>query len=140
MSVKDIVGSTVRKYKTRDPYELSDLLHIQISRCELGTIRGYYLDKYRIKQIILNCNLNYADEKFVLSHELGHAIMHPGVNTPFLKENTYLSTNKYENEANTFAAELLIPDAIILENPGMTKSQLAKLIGYDEKIMNFKTI
>lgn len=140
MDIKDVVDSTVRKYKTRNPYELSDLLHIQISRCELGSIRGYYLKKYRIKQIILNHNLNYADEKFVLSHELGHAIMHPGVNTPFLKENTYLSTNKYEIEANTFAAELLIPDSIILENPGMTKNQIARLTGYDEKIMEFKKI
>ena len=45
-----------------------------------------------------------------------------------------------EKEANTFAAELLIPDALVYENPGMTKSQLARLAGYDEKIMDFKKI
>ena len=47
---------------------------------------------------------------------------------------------KYENEANTFAAELLIPDSIILDNPGMTKNQIARIMGYEEKILDFKTI
>ena len=53
---------------------------------------------------------------------------------------THFVTTKYENEANTFAAELLIPDSIILDNPGMTKSQIAQLTGYNEKIMEFKKI
>ena len=46
--------------------------------------------------------------------------------------------SKIENEANTFAAELLIPDTLIIDNPGMSKSQIARLAGYDEKIMEFK--
>ena len=53
---------------------------------------------------------------------------------------TFFSKNKEENEANSFAAELLIPDSLIYENPGITKSQLARLAGYDEKIMEFKKI
>ena len=53
---------------------------------------------------------------------------------------THFVTTKYENEANTFAAELLIPDEIIVENPDMTKSQIAHMVGYNEKIMNFKTL
>ena len=47
---------------------------------------------------------------------------------------------KYENEANTFAAELLIPDELILEHPYMTKNQIARLAGYDKGIMEFKRI
>ena len=49
-------------------------------------------------------------------------------------------TSKIELEANQFAAELLIPDELIYDNPGMTKSQIAHLAGYDEKIMDFKRI
>lgn len=45
-----------------------------------------------------------------------------------------------EKETNTFAAKLLIPDSLVYENPGMTKSQPARLAGYDEKIMDFKRI
>ena len=40
---------------------------------------------------------------------------------------------KEENEANTFPAELLIPDSLIYENQGVTKSQIARLAGYNEK-------
>ena len=45
-----------------------------------------------------------------------------------------------EIEANTFAAELLIPDDLIYENPGLSKAQIARIAGYDEKIMEFKKI
>ena len=138
MDIRDIVKSIVEKYKTRSPYELADLLHIQISRCELGSIRGYYLQKYRIQQIILNCNLDHNEEKYVLAHELGHAILHPNMNTPFLKNNTLLSTNKFEKEANKFAVELLIPDEIILQNWSLTESQLARLTGYSEALIRLR--
>ena len=115
MDIRDIVESLVHKYHTRDPYELADALKIKIFRHELGKIRGYYLKKFRIKQIFLNCNLDKLEEKVVLSHELGHAVRHPNMNTLFLREHTYMSMSKYEQEANKFAAELLIPDEIILE-------------------------
>mgnify|MGYP000473821224 FL=1 len=108
MNVHNIVERTTKKYKTRSPYELADLMGISIHRCELGTIRGYYSKKFRIKQIVLNCNLTENDERFVLAHELGHAIMHENLNTPFLMENTLFSKNKYENEANLFAIELFL--------------------------------
>ena len=48
--------------------------------------------------------------------------------------------SKMEIEANTFAAELLIPDDLIYENPGMNSTQIARLVGYDEKIMEFKKL
>lgn len=47
-------------------------------------------------------------------------------------------TSKIEIEANTFAAELLIPDELILENPGVPMNQIARIAGYCEEIMKFK--
>ena len=140
MNVPNIVERTIKKYKTRSPYELADLMGISIHRCELGTIRGYYSKKFRIKQIVLNCNLSEKDERFVLAHELGHAIMHENLNTPFLMENTLLSKNKFEKEANTFAIELLVPDTEIIENPDLTLGQLARMTGYAEDILKHKKI
>lgn len=140
MNVHSIVERTIKKYKTRSPYDLADLMGISISRCELGTIRGYYSKKFRIKQIVLNCNLSENDERFVLAHELGHAIMHENLNTPFLTEKTMLSKNKYEREANTFAVELLVPDTEVIENPDLTLGQLARLTGYSEDLLKCKKI
>lgn len=138
MDVRSIVERTVQKYQTRSPYELADCLGIKVSRNELGSVRGYYLKKYRIKQIILNCDLNSTDEKFVLAHEIGHSILHPDCNTPFLSENTYLSKNKYECEANKFAIELLIPDDVLDDNPDYTFEQLSKMTGYAEELINLR--
>lgn len=140
MNVHSIVERTIKKYKTRSPYELADLMGISIYKSELGTIRGYYSKKFRIKQIVLNCNLSEKDERFVLAHELGHAIMHENLNTPFLMENTLLSKNKFEKEANTFAVELLVPDTEIIENPDLTIGQLARMTGYSEDILRYKKI
>lgn len=138
MAIKDIVESTIHKYHTRDPYELAEHLHICISRHELGKIRGYYLKKYRIKQIILNSDLDRHEEKFVLAHEIGHAILHPDVSTPFLTEHTFLSVNRLEVEANKFAVELLIPDEKILENWQMTTEQLGQMLGYSKDLIELR--
>ncbi|MBD9339537.1 MAG: ImmA/IrrE family metallo-endopeptidase [[Ruminococcus] lactaris] len=58
----------------------------------------------------------------------------------FTYNKTLLLTSKNEIEANTFAAELLIPDELIFDNPGMTDKQIAGIIGCDSKIMEFKKI
>ena len=78
-------------------------------------------------------------EIFILSHEFGHSQLHRK-NDCYFYGSTLFSKNKEEKEANTFAAELLIPDSLIYENPGMTKKQIARLAGYNEKIMDFKSL
>ncbi len=140
MNVPNIVERTVKKYKTRSPYELADCMGIIIQRCDLGTIRGYYFKKFRIKQIFLNCNLTESEERFVLAHELGHAIMHENQNTPFLMENTLFSKSKFEREANIFAVELLVPDTIVMENHELTIEQLSRMTGYSKELLQCKRI
>lgn len=138
MNVREIVESIVQKYDTRSPYELADLMGIQIVKCELGTIRGYYFKKFRLKLILLNYNLEYDEERFVLAHEIGHSVMHPDTNTNFWERYTFLSTQRLEIEANKFAIELLIPNEVILENWRYTTSQLARLTGYSEELIKLR--
>ena len=140
MDIKKKVSSLQRKYKTNNPFDIAKSLGIIVLFEELGSINGYYNKQLRMKQIHINCNLSRHEQHFTCAHELGHALLHPNANTPFLRSKTYMSIEKLEIEANTFAAELLIPDSLIYENPGMTKNQLARLAGYDEKIMEFKKV
>lgn len=138
MDIKSIVESTICKYKTRSPHELADAMDIHIIRYDLGVLRGYYFKKFRVKQIMLNSNLSRKEEEFVLAHEIGHSILHPDVNALFLQEKTFLSKAKYEQEANKFAVELLIPNEIILENWQYTTGQFARLTGYSEELIKLR--
>lgn len=138
MNVKEVVNHTVKKYHSRCPYELAEHLNIHIEKCELGQIRGYYLKAYRIKQIFLNCNLTKETERFVLAHEIGHSLLHPDANTPFLREHSFLSVDKLEIEANKFAIELLLPDDVIEQYKDYNVEQLSRILGYHEKLIELR--
>lgn len=138
MDVKAIVESVVKRYGTRSPHELANLMKIQLHKSELGDIRGYYIKMFRIKQIYLNCNLERREIEYVLAHEIGHAVMHPDSNTPFLRGNTYLSVNKMEIQADKFAIELLVPNSLVLEYCQYSVEQIARLTGYAEELIELR--
>ena len=136
--IKSIIAFLERKFGTRDPFKLAEYLKIEYIIGQMGNYSGCYMLLKRHRCIFLNESLCENDLRMVMAHELGHAILHRRENCYFIRNKTFLSTARIEKEANTFAAELLIPDSLILENPGYTKSQLARLLGYNEKIMEFK--
>ena len=137
--IKRIVAYYTRKVGTNNPFKIAEYLGIFY---QIGHINceGCYMFLKNHRYIFLNQNLSEQEMQLVMAHELGHALLHRKENCYFIRNKTFLSTAWIEKEANTFAAELLIPDALVYENPGMTKSQLARLAGYDEKIMDFKRI
>lgn len=138
--IKKIALHLIKKYNTQNPFEIADLLKIEYIIGPMGHYSGCYLYLKKHRCIFLNNKLSESEKTFVMAHELGHAILHRTENCYFIRNKTFLSTAWIEKEANTFAAELLIPDSLVYENPDMTKKQLARLAGYDEKIMDFKRI
>lgn len=137
--IKRLVAYYVRKFRTRNPFQIADSLGVLYQFGEIG-YEGCYMYLKRHRYIFLDSSLENPERELVMAHELGHAILHRRENCYFIRNKTFLSTAKIEKEANTFAAELLIPDSLIFENPGYTKSQIARLAGYSEMIMDFKTI
>lgn len=127
-----------RKYKTNNPFDISSNLGIGIFLENLGTIDGYYNKQLRMKQIHINQNLPEHMQLFTCAHELGHALLHPNANTPFLRKYTELSVDKLEVEANKFAVELLISDEILNEYREFTTEQLARLFGYHIKLIELR--
>lgn len=136
--IHNIILKLIKKYGTSDPFELADALHITVLYEELGTIHGYYNKPLRMKQIHINCNLNEKMKKFTCAHELGHAILHPDANTPFLRNSTFFSIEKMEKEANTFAMYLLVPDEILSENNNLTTEQLSRVLGYEQALIKLR--
>ncbi|MED9949689.1 MAG: ImmA/IrrE family metallo-endopeptidase [Roseburia faecis] len=136
--IKQLVNYYVRKFNTRNPYDLAKSLNVEVQIGELGSRAGCYMFLKNHKCVFLNEDLEENEMRLVMAHELAHSIMHRKENCYFIRNKTLLLTSKMEIEANTFAAELLIPDELILENPGISADQIARIAGYDKKIMNFK--
>ena len=119
---------------TNAPFDIADLRGINVLNCPMKSTLGYYTMYHRIH----NCNLPDALRPFVCAHELGHAICHAGLNTQWLKTNTLVSTDRIEREASTFAVELLLPDDMIMEMPGMSAHEMAQMVGIPEALIGLK--
>lgn len=136
--INNTITKIVKKYGTRNPFELADAMNIATMYEELGTINGYYNKPLRMKQIHINCNLSDKMKEFTCAHELGHAIMHPNANTFFFRNATLFSIDKLEMEANTFAMGLLIPNELIKDNSNLTTEQLSRVLGYDKALVELR--
>jgi len=135
LNIKEIVVGLKNKYKTSNPFEIAKSMNICIIYEDLGGIYGYYNNPLRMKQIHINSNLSNHLQTLTCAHELGHAVLHPGSNTPFLKKSTFISVDKLEIQANKFAMELLIPDDFWEEYKHFTIEQLSRLLGYNEGLI-----
>jgi len=111
--IKNEVNRLVKKHNTNNPFEIANGENIIIIKEPLGNICGYYNKIYRQKFIHINSSLNKYKQLFTCAHELGHSTIHPDSNTPFLRSNTFFSVTKLENQANLFAAHMLIPDNLL---------------------------
>lgn len=128
----------VTKYGTRNPFQIAERMNIIVLKEDLGTINGYYNKAYRQKFIHINEHLPDYKSIFTCAHELGHAILHPNSCTPFLIENTFLSVDKLEVEANSFALNLLISNQDLENHKGYTVEQIARIYGYSEKLIDLR--
>lgn len=144
MSLLDIRGEVAylkRYYKTENPFDIIRAKNILLLSEELGLVRGYYNLVLRQKQIHINCNLEGMQRQFTATHELGHAVIHPKSNTPFLLANTYQSVDKMEIEANKFAVEFLISDDTLyeyLKYQECTIEQTARILGYQKELIELR--
>lgn len=136
--MKRVISELVNKHQSRNPIEIAENLGIIVLYEPLGSINGYYNTAFRQKFIHINCDLPEYKMKFTAAHELGHAILHPNSNTPFLKEKTYMSIDKLEVQANKFAVHLLISDEDLEEYRELTICQIARSYGCHEKLIQLR--
>lgn len=108
--IKATVAQLIKKYGTNDPYEIASQKNIIVLFEELGDMLGYYNTSRRQRMIHINRNSTSQVQRFTCAHELGHMMLHPNINTLFLRKHTLYSIDRIEREANQFAVELLIPD------------------------------
>lgn len=136
--IKRLVAYYTKKCNSRNPFDIAKYLNIQIQIGPLGSRCGCYMFLKNHRCIFLNENLEEHEKQLVMAHELAHAILHRKQNCYFIRNKTLLLNSKTEKEANLFAAELLIPDEVLVENRNYTTGQLSRLLGYDEKFIELR--
>ena len=111
MDIKRRVKNLVKKYNTRNPYELADYLKIEIRLTSLPLhIHGFHDHVLRRKFIVINSELEPYKQRQTCAHELGHALLHKGWGYYFMIEHTFFSPGRFEREANEFAWQLLFDE------------------------------
>ena len=110
LDIKRLAEGLVKKYGTRDPFRIADELGYTIIYTPLVGVRGFYQYLKRCHIIYLDSQLADPDLRFVCAHELGHSILHRGLNRIFMDTRTFVVTGRYEVEANYFAVALMYSD------------------------------
>lgn len=138
MNVKRLADSLVRKYNTRNPFEIISNLNAIVVFYPLHGLKGFYQYFQRNNIIYIDETLDDAEKSFVCAHELGHMLLHKKANAIFMDSRTQLNTIKYEIEADRFAVDLLIPDSEIELHLDYTTEQLSRMTGYGEKLIELR--
>lgn len=134
----------VKKYKTRNPYEIIDALKIElIFDNEFSKLKGFYTVMNKQPYVVINNNLPDELQLMVAAHELGHDRLHRRLtkgNVLMKDTDIYNIVMKPEYEANLFAATLLISDSDITElaERGYEMQKIAGILGVDINLVGIK--
>jgi Zn-dependent peptidase ImmA (M78 family) len=139
--IKDIVIGLVETYNTNDIHTLCDYLNIAIVRTydnkkpESYFIRNESGDEF----IFIKSDLNPKEERYLLAHELGHAILHTGLDVAYYCIKS-VNRGKLEIQADLFASELLLSNVdlnnYIIEDS--TLRSVAEELGVAENLVELK--
>ena len=129
METRALAARLAAKHGTRDPFRIAEDLGIIIVFAPLVDMRGFQQRAKRRSIIYINSNLDEQQQRLVCAHELGHHLMHRGMNRIFMDHSTQIVTQKFENEAHLFSLELLFPDDVLLDFVSLPISDTAAFMG-----------
>lgn len=115
VAVKKLVDDLASRQGTRNPFALCRALDVILVYGRLkGQVRAMYYRMFDAHIILLDEDLNDTEQTIVLAHELGHCLLHPGINACFLLRSTLYPLSRYESEADAFARALLAEECLDL--------------------------
>lgn len=137
-NIKGTVTKLIDKYKTNDPFEIAEELGIWIYETDLGNIEGHYMYSKKKKVFFINNRLSEKARLLCCAHELGHAVLHSKSNVYFNDSKTFFNQSKHENEADEFAAELILKDSLLSNYEGFPLEVISNCENMPIKYLNLK--
>lgn len=100
---------------------------------------------FRKQRLFVNANDHVSRQTFTIAHELGHWLLHrdffleDASRYPVLPRFQSVDvSNPYEQEANDFAANLLVPARLLVPVRGAPVSVLASIFGVSKQMMEIR--
>lgn len=144
-AIKREVSRVKIKYQTDDPYEICRAMKIRVQGFPMGTsegaCKGFYLVNARCKVITINSDLPDHIQRIILTHELGHAVLHSDAAiSAFHDFAMFDDADRMEYEANVFAAEFLLDDGEVIGSleEQMDFFTMAKVLSVPPELLDFK--
>ena len=145
------VEDLVRKYDTRNPYELLDAIGA-VTRFAYDFdgdgdgLKGFATIMNGISYCVVNGNLSEDDRRIVAGHEAAHLILHRQdiLNSPACSLsdfNLYDNSGKLEFEANCFLADFLVSDEDVMDimtDPDLDYFSAARMLRLVPPLFSFK--
>lgn len=139
MIAKQAALTTIKKYKSRNPFEIiKGMKNVILVMAPLVEVRGFYQYFKRNYIIYIDENLPEHEKRFVCAHELGHLFLHRKANHIYMDAKTNFNVDRFEIEANKFAMELLISDDELNEYRDCNMEQLSRVFGYSEHLIKLR--
>lgn len=138
MNIKKKADELARKFQTRNPFEIVQGLNVILVFVPLTDTRAFYQYFQRNNIIYIDENLSPHEQAFECAHEMGHMFLHKKSNAIFMDTRTNFNTNKFENEADTFAMDLLIDDNTLIEYREYNVRQLSRILGYEQRLIELR--
>ena len=138
------VDKLIKKFKTRNPFELLDALNVVVQESDAyKDLKGYCFLSCKTVYVIISSFLSDEEKRIVAAHELGHVVLHKNQlqMAPMKDSVLYNMTDTTEYEANLFAADLLLPDEDIAktsQNEDLNYFGLCSTLDTTPELMSFK--
>lgn len=130
--IKDIANNLIDTYKTNNPFEICKSMNIKINYTNLGSLKGFTTENFKVFSISLNSDLEEYQKEFVCWHELGHILLEHNHNQVFLSTKTFINVDKYENQADMFATHMIFKKYKKEELQNLTIEQISNMTGVNK--------
>lgn len=133
----------IENCNSRDPYIIAESLGIEVMERNFTKQLGVYQPVLGVPFIFIKADLEANLMRIVLLHEIAHHILHKEEaenGSVFLESELFNLNNRFEYEANIFAAHISLPDDEFLDciKLGYNAQQIAEFLSSNINLVALK--